>query len=131
VCRWTSADRVEAARDLRLYIMWRDDYRCRTCGSRDDLQIDHIKPCRHGGDASRWNLQVLCRRCNHDKADTWVPGGRDDRFRCRLIGYYFLAGRGWLNADERVAISAEIDEMRSVERLRRRLRTARSEGRSS
>lgn len=123
-CRWTRADRDEAARALRAYVMWRDDCRCRECSSRDDLQIDHIKPCRSGGDASLWNLQVLCRRCNLDKGDTWIPGGRLDRFRQLLIGYYFFAGRGWLDTEQRAALRVEVEEIRSVRRLRRGARPA-------
>lgn len=112
-CRRTDSDRVEAARSLRQYILWRDDMRCRSCGETGLLHVDHIIPCAKGGDASPWNLQALCRRCNLDKADMWIPGGRWDRFRRELIGYYFLAGRGWLDDDQRRRLDVEVAAIRA------------------
>lgn len=119
-CRRSGGEqRQEAARSLRDYIMWRDGFRCRSCGSSKELHIDHIKPCAKGGDANPWNLQALCRQENLVKADMWIPGGQWDRFRRELIGYYFLAGRGWLDADQMTALRIEVDEIRSESRYRR------------
>ena len=56
-----------AGRDLRLDILIRDDFACRDCGSRQQPEIDHIKPCLEGGKATPWNLQVLCHDCNQVK----------------------------------------------------------------
>ena len=51
-----------AWRRLRLQILERDGYRCRTCGRAGRLEVDHIKPLRHGGDEyDPGNLQSLCR----------------------------------------------------------------------
>jgi 5-methylcytosine-specific restriction endonuclease McrA len=43
--------------------------RCATCGSKDDLTVDHIMPISKGGTHERTNLQCLCRKCNEDKSD--------------------------------------------------------------
>jgi 5-methylcytosine-specific restriction endonuclease McrA len=51
----------------RAYVLRRDRYRCRHCGSRRDLVIDHIVPWSWGGPTVVSNLQVLCRRCNNSK----------------------------------------------------------------
>src|SRR5258705_8163839 len=67
-------ERIEAAKSLRVEILTRDGFTCCDCGSHDCLQIDHIKPCAQGGDASPWNLQVLCWNCNNQKSDLW--GGK-------------------------------------------------------
>ena len=110
-CRWTSADRVEAARNLRQYIMWRDNYQCQDCGTHEDLQVNHIYPCRRGGDANPWNLQVLCSECNRFKGDEWIPKGRWDRRRRELLTQYFYWWRPWLDDDQRAWLRDEIEAM--------------------
>ena len=53
---------------------------CNRCDSRarslDDLTEDHIIPRQQGGQSKLDNLQLLCRRCNEDKADG-QPSDRD------------------------------------------------------
>ena len=44
--------------------------------SLDDLTEDHIVPRKQGGQSKLLNLQLLCHRCNEDKADG-QPSGRD------------------------------------------------------
>lgn len=44
-----------------------DDFRCRYCGSTEDLTVDHIIPRTFGGTNKRENLQTLCRSCNLEK----------------------------------------------------------------
>jgi 5-methylcytosine-specific restriction endonuclease McrA len=72
-CRRVS-QRDEAGRALRFEILIRDNFTCREpgCGSQEQLQIDHIKPCDSGGTADPWNLQVLCHECNRMKGRTWA-----------------------------------------------------------
>lgn len=52
---------------LRGRVMQRDGDQCQTCGSTDELQIDHIMPISKGGSSDIENLQVLCRSCNSAK----------------------------------------------------------------
>lgn len=106
-CRAHGAHREDAALTLRNYILWRDDYTCRHCGSHRDLHIDHIIPCRRDGTASPWNLQVLCRDCNIAKADNWPPDD-DLNYRTTLFRYYFHDGRRWLNEEQRTDLHHEL-----------------------
>lgn len=57
-------------RHVRATILKRDGNRCQACGAREDLTIDHIVPRSRGGTDRKSNLQVLCRDCNVEKADT-------------------------------------------------------------
>ena len=95
--------REEACERLRLHVLWRDGYACSHCGSRFDLQIDHILPCARGGTARPWNLQVLCRDCNLEKGSDRPTGRWADR-RVPLLRAYLLVGRDLLTPDELVAL---------------------------
>ena len=55
----------------RNYILNRDGYRCKKCGSTSNLQIDHIYPFSQGGGNEASNLQVLCRNCTLSKGATY------------------------------------------------------------
>ena len=49
-------------------LIWeRDGRACVSCGSTDDLAVDHIVPWSRGGRTHPDNLQILCRRCNSAK----------------------------------------------------------------
>lgn len=52
---------------LRDRIFEVDGYKCRQCGTGDDLSIDHIISRFRGGENKPNNLQTLCRRCNSQK----------------------------------------------------------------
>ena len=45
----------------------RDGYRCVKCGTRDDLETDHIIPLSQGGTNEFENLQTLCHTCHEVK----------------------------------------------------------------
>jgi len=47
------------------------DVNCITCGSSENLEIDHIKPVSKGGNSEPENLQLLCRSCNRSKRATY------------------------------------------------------------
>ena len=42
----------------------RDGHRCRVCGSRDGVQVHHIRYRSRGGDHSSGNLVCLCAGCH-------------------------------------------------------------------
>jgi 5-methylcytosine-specific restriction protein A len=50
-------------------VMKRDKHECRICGSKKNLQIDHIYPMARGGTNDLDNLQILCKKCNLKKSD--------------------------------------------------------------
>ena len=61
-------DRRKWAR-VRLVVLERDGWRCRTCGKAGRLEVDHVTPLHEGGavfDLS--NLQTLCKRCHFRKS---------------------------------------------------------------
>lgn len=53
--------------DHRKAIFERDGFRCKHCGTPDDLTVDHIIPVTAGGLSFDENLQTLCRSCNSKK----------------------------------------------------------------
>lgn len=59
--------REPIARELRLAVFERDGGRCVQCGSRFELQYDHVIPLALGGASTLENLQVLCAPCNARK----------------------------------------------------------------
>ena len=53
---------------LRLAVWRRDRGRCRLCGRAVALHgytLDHVRPRRHGGRHTFWNLRVACLPCNN------------------------------------------------------------------
>lgn len=106
-CRASAPQHDRAGRDLRLDILIRDDFACRDCGSRQQPEIDHIKPCLEGGKATPWNLQVLCHDCNQVKGRTSGYGCGWDVTRVELMHLYFTFGWPMLDDEQRKALVAD------------------------
>ena len=53
----------------RRRVFERDGHKCVSCGSFDELTIDHIIPRSLGGTNAELNLQTLCFACNGAKAN--------------------------------------------------------------
>jgi 5-methylcytosine-specific restriction endonuclease McrA len=74
--RSNKATRSRKAKDRRARkrrLADQQDHRCAGCRERfdlDDLTFDHIVPVAHGGTNRLSNLQLMCRPCNQDKADS-------------------------------------------------------------
>lgn len=60
---------------VRLKVYAQDGYRCLSCGTSDDLTVDHIYPVSLGGTNELSNLQTLCLSCNISKGAR-VPDGK-------------------------------------------------------
>ena len=59
--------RPPVARTVRQAVFERDGGRCVACGSRFDIQYDHVIPVALGGATTVENLQILCASCNREK----------------------------------------------------------------
>lgn len=68
---------------LRMEILERDKFRCRSCGCAGRLEVDHIKPVRTHPELSYTptNLQALCPSCHTRKTriECGHPPPRKDR----------------------------------------------------
>jgi len=62
----TGREPIPAA--VKSEIWRRDQGRCTACGSKQQLEIDHIIPVSRGGATTTTNLQILCKGCNRTKA---------------------------------------------------------------
>ena len=64
----------------RSYVMLRDRYTCRLCGTRRrarDLDVDHIVEIARGGAALEYsNLQTVCRPCHRRKTRAFMTAPR-------------------------------------------------------
>lgn len=54
---------------VRMQILERDGFRCKECGARGRLEVDHIKPVRSNPELAfcHDNLQALCGPCHTKK----------------------------------------------------------------
>jgi hypothetical protein len=57
-------------REIKQAVWKRDGGSCVECGSRFDIQYDHILPFSLGGATTVENLQILCANCNRAKSDS-------------------------------------------------------------
>lgn len=68
---------------LRMSILERDGFRCRSCGCGGRLEVDHVKPVRTHPDLAYdpGNLQALCPGCHTKKTriECGHPPPREDR----------------------------------------------------
>ena len=57
---------------VKLFVWQRDGGRCVGCGSRTQLEFDHVIPLALGGANTARNLQLLCTQCNRRKGASVV-----------------------------------------------------------
>lgn len=63
----SSRNRPKVGPTVRQLVFERDNYTCRSCGTRENLTIDHVIPLARGGANRPWNMQTLCAPCNVKK----------------------------------------------------------------
>ena len=61
----------------------RDGAKCKNCGTKEDLTIEHKIPQCIGGEWSQENLEILCRICNIKAYNSLVK---------KALKLYFLKG---------------------------------------
>ena len=54
----------EVSNATKKAVKQRDKHQCVKCGSRNDLEVDHIIADAKGGNNSMNNLQTLCKVCH-------------------------------------------------------------------
>ena len=54
---------------VRKKVWQRDGGKCVQCGSRNNLEYDHIIPFSRGGGNTERNIQLLCEKCNRSKSN--------------------------------------------------------------
>jgi hypothetical protein len=52
---------------VRVEVWRRDSGKCARCGSRENLEYDHIVPISKGGSNTARNIELLCEKCNRSK----------------------------------------------------------------
>ena len=52
---------------VRREVWRRDQGRCAKCGSRSNLEFDHVIPVSKGGGSTARNIELLCQSCNRSK----------------------------------------------------------------
>lgn len=53
--------------EVKMYVWKRDEGKCVKCGSRENLEYDHIIPVSMGGSSTARNIELLCEECNRKK----------------------------------------------------------------
>ena len=61
--------RISLPESIRSEVWRRDMGQCTSCGTKQNLEFDHIIPVSEGGANSVRNLQLLCRSCNARKSN--------------------------------------------------------------
>jgi len=54
---------------VRIEVWRRDGGKCARCGSRENLEYDHIVPVSRGGSNTARNIELLCEKCNRTKSN--------------------------------------------------------------
>lgn len=63
------APRQRLTEEVRSEVWRRDSGQCARCGSREQLEFDHIVPVSLGGSSTVRNIELLCEACNRAKSN--------------------------------------------------------------
>lgn len=64
-----TGERNPIPQQLRYAIGYRDKFRCKWCGFRHNLELDHVIPWSNGGEDTDTNLRLLCHGCNQSRSN--------------------------------------------------------------
>jgi len=67
-----AARREQIPDEVKIFVWRRDGGRCVKCGSKENLEFDHIIPISKGGSNTARNIQLLCEKCNREKGNSIV-----------------------------------------------------------
>ena len=81
---------------IRDRILKKCNYQCVKCGSKKDLEIDHIIPLSRGGKEDEDNMQILCKKCNREKHNAMI--GLSKLFSAKNPEYIYVKNDIPLNA---------------------------------
>lgn len=62
-----TGQRHSIPREVKVAVWQRDQSQCVECGSKENLEFDHVIPLSKGGANTERNLQLLCESCNREK----------------------------------------------------------------
>jgi Holliday junction DNA helicase RuvB subunit len=68
--REASESRTAIPSEVRREVWRRDGGKCVVCGSRENLEYDHIIPVAKGGSNTARNIELLCEKHNREKRDS-------------------------------------------------------------
>ena len=60
--------RIAISSNVKREVWRRDQGHCARCGSRENLEYDHIIPVGKGGSNTARNIELLCQECNRKKS---------------------------------------------------------------
>lgn len=63
------SERIAISSNVKREVWRRDQGHCARCGSRENLEYDHIVPVSKGGSNTARNIELLCQECNRKKSD--------------------------------------------------------------
>jgi 5-methylcytosine-specific restriction endonuclease McrA len=66
----TNGSRYTIPFEVRIKVWRRDNGKCVKCGTRQNLEFDHVIPVLNGGSHSARNIELLCENCNRFKSDS-------------------------------------------------------------
>jgi len=62
-------ERQPVSDEVKMFVWQRDGGKCIKCGSKENLEYDHIIPFSRGGSNTARNIQIMCEKCNREKRD--------------------------------------------------------------